>query len=55
MTELARLTLLRGDDLTGVQVLLAEIKANLGDPQMADMHTTLLEAETLNLEDLRAD
>ena len=55
MTELARLTLLRGDDLTCVQVLLAEIKASLGDPQMADMNTTLLESETLNLESLRAD
>ena len=55
MTELARLTLLRGDDLTRVQVLLAEIKASLGDPQMADMNTTLLESETLNLESLRAD
>ena len=45
MTELARLTLLRGDDLTRVQVLLAEIKAP-SDPQMADMNTTLLESET---------
>ena len=55
MTDLARLTIFRGDDDTRVQALLAEIKASLGDPQMADMNTTLLDSETLNLESLRAD
>ncbi len=55
MTDLARLTVLRGDDGTRVQALLAEIKARLGDPQMAEMNTTVLDGETLNLEALRAD
>ena len=55
MTNLARLTVLRGDDGTRVQALLAEIKARLGDPQMAEMNTTVLDGETLNLESLRAD
>jgi len=55
MADLPRLTLLRGDDLTRVQALLTEFKASLGDPQMVEMNTTLLDSETLNLEALRAD
>ncbi|HNW95425.1 MAG TPA: DNA polymerase III subunit delta [Anaerolineaceae bacterium] len=53
--ELARLTVLRGDDGERVQALLAEMTASLGDPQMAEMNTTVLDSESLNLESLRAD
>ena len=52
---LARLTILRGDDGARVQALLAEMIASLGEPQLAEMNTTLLDSETLNLEALRAD
>ena len=55
MADLPRLTILRGDDLTRVQALLTEFKAGIGDALTAEMNTTLLDADTLNLDALRAD
>ncbi len=55
MADLPRLTILRGDDLARVQALLTEFKAGIGDALTAEMNTTLLDADTLNLDALRAD
>jgi hypothetical protein len=54
MADLPRLTILRGDDLARVQALLTEFKAGIGDALTAEMNTTLLDADTLNLDALRA-
>lgn len=53
--EKPSLYLLRGDDSTRIQELLAGFKTELGAPDMADLNTTLLDGDNLNLETLRAD
>ncbi|HHV05531.1 MAG TPA: DNA polymerase III subunit delta [Anaerolineaceae bacterium] len=47
--------LLRGDDSTRFRELVAGFKDALGDPDTADLNTTLLDGETLNIDSLTAD
>lgn len=53
--EKPSLYVLRGNDSNRLQELLKGFKAELGTPDMADLNTTLLDGDTLNLEALRAD
>lgn len=55
MTEAPTLYILRGDDPTRFKEVLTGFKTDLGDPEMADLNTTVLEGESLNFETLHAD
>ncbi|HPL81592.1 MAG TPA: hypothetical protein PLU23_03715, partial [Anaerolineaceae bacterium] len=49
------LYLLRGDDSTRFRELVAGFKEALGDPDMAELNTSLLDGEALNMDSLSAD
>lgn len=49
------LYLLRGDDSTRFRELVAGFKEALGDPDTADLNTSLLDGEALNMDSLSAD
>ncbi len=53
--EKPSLYLLRGDDLTRTRELVAGFKSEMGPADMADLNTTLLDGDNVNLEALRAD
>jgi len=55
MTQTAKVTLLRGDDATRIAEFLEDFKASLGDASLADLNTTRIESESLDLEALRAN
>lgn len=49
------LIVLRGDEPTRTKELILSYREALGDPSMADLNTTLIEGDALNLEVLRTD
>lgn len=49
------LYLLRGDDLNRFREVISGFKAGLGDPDMADLNTTILDGDSLSYENLHAD
>lgn len=55
MSDTPVLYLLRGDDSTRFRELVTGYKDALGDPDTADLNTTLLDGETLNMDYLSAD
>lgn len=55
MTVAPSLYLLRGDDKTRFRELIATFKAGLGDPDTADLNTSILDGESLNINGLVAD
>ena len=46
--------ILRGDDSTRIEMLIARFKAELGDPSMASLNTSVLDGTTATIEDIRS-
>lgn len=49
-----RVILVRGDDATQIEKLLVEYKQKLGNPDMADLNTNVLDGSNVRLDDIRS-